>query len=343
VTRLSICIPTYNFGAFIGDTLDSITANLRPGVEVIVLDGGSSDDTEAVVARRQREFPVIAYHRQAFRGGIDRDIATAVSHGRGEYCWLFSADDIMRPGSIDKVLAAIESRCDVYLCEHTLCAADLTPITEYPIFNATTRATTFDLANAAQRENYFGDARTSEAFFSYLAGPIFKRTVWNAADVPESFYGTCWAHAGRLLSRVKSGLVVRYTAEKLIYKRSGVDSFMDRGLVNRLAITIDGFSHIAETVFGAGSNEAFHMRRVTRNESAFRFRPLVSAKIMVARSGSREDSVALDKLVRRHYSDAGAVNKLKYFLFRMMPTRLLSVVKAARDSIRRGPKAIFDG
>jgi O-antigen biosynthesis alpha-1,3-abequosyltransferase len=258
-----------------------------------------------------------------------------VSLSRGKYCWLFSADDIMRPGAIDKVLAAIESDCDIYLCEHTLCAADLTPITDYPIFNATANAATFDLGDASQRSMYFADARTSEAFFSYLAGPIFKRAVWDAVEIPESFYGTCWAHAGRLLSAAKKGLVVRYTGEKLIYKRSGVDSFMDRGLVNRLRITIEGFSHIAETLFGKNSRETFHMRRVTRDEPAFRFRALISAKIMAANSASREDSAALDRIVRMHYSNAGPVNKGKYLVFRMMPTRVLSIAKAGKDLARR--------
>jgi abequosyltransferase len=118
---LSICIPTYNFGKFIGITLDSITQNLREGVEVVILDGGSTDDTGRVVAQRQHDYPQIKYHRQEFRGGIDRDIAKVVSLSSGKYCWLFSADDIMKPGVVSKVLDGLQSNCDIYLCEHTLC------------------------------------------------------------------------------------------------------------------------------------------------------------------------------------------------------------------------------
>jgi abequosyltransferase len=191
-TSLSICIPTYNFGKFIGQTLESIILNLTEGVEVIILDGGSTDDTANIVATKQRGFPQIQYHRQEFRGGIDRDIAKVISLAHGRYCWLFSADDIMMPGAVDKVLDSIRSNCDIYLCEQILCDYEMHPITEYPIFNNIATPEIFDLGNASQRQRYFSNARTSEAFFSFLSGPIFRKDVWERADgIPESFYETC--------------------------------------------------------------------------------------------------------------------------------------------------------
>lgn len=47
--RLSICMPTYNFGKFIGETLESIMKQIPDGVEIVVLDGGSTDNTCDVV------------------------------------------------------------------------------------------------------------------------------------------------------------------------------------------------------------------------------------------------------------------------------------------------------
>ena len=48
--QLSICIPTYNFGEFIGQALESLQRQYRPGVEVVILDGGSTDSTADVVS-----------------------------------------------------------------------------------------------------------------------------------------------------------------------------------------------------------------------------------------------------------------------------------------------------
>src|SRR5438128_5691210 len=94
--QLSICIPTYNFGAYIGETLESIMPQVVDGVEVVVLDGGSTDDTEEVVESFQRRSPALRYHRQDERGGIDRDLARTLELAHGEYCWIFCADDIMK-------------------------------------------------------------------------------------------------------------------------------------------------------------------------------------------------------------------------------------------------------
>ena len=332
---LSICIPTYNFGKFIGQTLDSIIPNLTEGVEVVILDGGSTDNTADVVAQKQRGFPQIQYHRQEFRGGIDRDIAKVVSLAHGSYCWLFSADDIMVSGAVNKVLNAMQSNCDIYLCEHIWCDYEMHPIIEYLIFNHITAPETFDLGDAVQRQRYFSEARTTEAFFSFLSGPIFKKDIWEKANgIPESFYETCWGLAGRLLSLVPDGLVVRYLGERLLYKR-GINkcgdntSFLELGVVNRLRISVEGFAHIAETIFGKDSQETFHIRRAIRNE--WPLRNLIEIKLLTAISPQQENIGKLNKLVAKHYLNAGIGNTCKYVLFRLTPIPLLKLARLLKN------------
>lgn len=333
---LSICIPTYNFGKFIGQTLDSILPQASAGVEVIVLDGGSTDDTADVVAARQRNYPQLAYHRQNFRGGIDRDIEKVVSLAQGKYCWLFSADDIMLPGAIDKVLDAIKSNHDVYLCEHVLCTLEMKPIREHPPFNHIAHSRLFDLGDASQRKEYFRSARTSEAFFSFMSGPIFKKGIWDSVNVPESFYDTCWIVAGHLLSAMSRGLTVNYLGEKLIHKRGENDSFSDQGLINRFRIAIEGLRHVANVVFGERSEEAFHIRRVVRNELTLRY--LLLAKLMAAEDPSRENIDVLNRIVRMHYADPGLGNWIKHSLYKTAPVAVLRVaywLKRRLFSMRR--------
>jgi len=330
--RLSICIPTYNFGKFIGQTLDSITSNLRDGVEIVILDGGSTDDTAYVVEQRQRDFPQIFYHRQEFRGGIDRDIAKAVSLAQGNYCWLFSADDIMMPGAVDKVFNSIRSNCDIYLCEHILCDFEMNPTMEYMIFNHITTPETFNLGNEIQRQRYFSDARTSEAFFSFMSGPIFRRETWERGNgIPDSFYETCWGLAGRFLSLVPDGLIVHYLGKRLIYKRGDNDSFLEHGNVNRLRISVEGFNHIVDTIFCKDSQEAFHIRRVIRKE--WSLRALMRLKMLTLISPQQENIVLLEKLVSKHYLDAGFGSMCRHLLFRLTPRLLLKWLRDVKKTI----------
>ena len=62
---VSLVIATYNHARFLGEALDSAVAQTLEGVEVVVVDDGSTDDTEAVLARYGGRLRVI---RQSNRG-----------------------------------------------------------------------------------------------------------------------------------------------------------------------------------------------------------------------------------------------------------------------------------
>src|SRR4051794_4708620 len=105
---LSICIATRNRAALIGATLESIVTQCTGEVEVVILDGASTDNTEQVVRLYQMRFPCVRYFRQDTNLGIDRDFASAVDLAEGEYCWLFSDDDVLKPGAVRIVLDALQ-------------------------------------------------------------------------------------------------------------------------------------------------------------------------------------------------------------------------------------------
>lgn len=313
--KLSICIPTYNYGEFIEATLESILLQIQDEVEVIVFDGGSTDNTPELVACMQIKYPKLIYHYQNFRGGIDRDIESVVSLARGKYCWLFSSDDILLPQAISKVFEAIKSNDDVYICEHVLCNLNMEPISGYPPFNKIKHSRRFNLGDISQKNEYFNLARTSEAFFSFLAGPIFRKEIWDSAKIPESFRSTCWIVAGHLLSMIPHGITVTYLGEALLHKREGNDSFSNGSVVNRYKIGIENFQHISNFIFGKHSEEAFQIRRVLHRDVPLR--ALVFAKLAATNFPEREDIELLRKLAKMHYSDATLQNRMKYAIFNM--------------------------
>lgn len=322
---LSICIPTYNFGEFIEETLQSI---LRPKIakellEVIVLDGGSTDRTPEIVSSYSNTDARVHYYRQEFRGGIDKDIISAVELSTGQYIWLFSADDVMREYALPRLIELLgRTHPQVLLCHHSQNTRDLQILGEYPIFRSLTRDC-WQISNGEQRLEYLRNAVNTEALFSYLGGMIIRRDVWFDAQLPSQFLGTSWAHAARLISYSKThGLEVCVVEETWIDKRGDNDSFLSDGLLNRLRIAVDGYLDIVEYFYGSSSMESKQVRRMLRNE----LKPGIWIDARRSLSGSLADKELFARLVFRLYGPSTAHSPLRWIIT-TLPLPLLELLR----------------
>jgi abequosyltransferase len=274
--------------------------------------------------------------KQAYRGGIDRDMARSVELARGDYCWLFSSDDIMRPDALQHVLSEINGSLDVYLGGLTLCDKKMNVLFEHPVLDAPA-GSTFDLRDDSQRHRYFRRALTTTAFFSFMGSIVIRRDRWMSGTLDESFVGSCWAHVVRIMRLIPRGLKVQYSAKSWLLKRGENDSFMDRGVVHRYGIAIEGYQRIARAVFGDASYEAKHMRRVIVNE--FPPQALFLAKVQLKRERREADIGELNRLATLAYRDYTARNVVYRLAYRMTPVwgyeAARVVYKGIRGAVRR--------
>lgn len=108
----SVVIPTYNRAARIERTLVSALNQEYENVEIIVVDDGSTDDTEAVVRNIAADNTSTAgkrlrYIRQQNSGAcVARN--RGMMHARGHYLMFLDSDDLIKPGLIRAQVAAIE-------------------------------------------------------------------------------------------------------------------------------------------------------------------------------------------------------------------------------------------
>lgn len=100
--RVSIVVPTLNQGAFIKQALQSIVGQGWPRLELIVIDGGSTDQTAEVV----RSFGDVVTH---FISEPDRGQADAINKGMrlatGDVLAWLNSDDFYLPGAIEHAVA----------------------------------------------------------------------------------------------------------------------------------------------------------------------------------------------------------------------------------------------
>ena len=102
---VTVAIPSYNQGRFLEATLRSIFAQSVP-VEVMLADGGSTDDTLRIVEHWQDR---LRWFRTRRDTGQASAINEAISHGRAPLvCWL-NSDDLLLPGGLSALVEAIET------------------------------------------------------------------------------------------------------------------------------------------------------------------------------------------------------------------------------------------
>lgn len=95
---VSVVIPSYNCGNYIGETLESVLKQDYPRLEVIVVDDGSTDNTKDVVAAFSSDR--VRYVYQVNSGGPSGPRNTGIQHARGQFVAFLDADDIMLPGKL---------------------------------------------------------------------------------------------------------------------------------------------------------------------------------------------------------------------------------------------------
>jgi glycosyltransferase involved in cell wall biosynthesis len=209
---LSVCIATYNRAAFIAETLDSILEQITPEVELIVVDGASPDNTPEVIGRVALGHPALRYYRQDENSGVDRDYDKAMGYAAGEYCWLMTDDDVLVPGALRRVLAALEGGPDLVVVNSEVRNRDLSIALESPRLDLSE-----DLEfEASRREEFFVKTAT---YLAFIGGVVIRRDLWLARD-RESYYGTLFIHVGVIFQSPPIGKS-RVLAAPLILVRNG--------------------------------------------------------------------------------------------------------------------------
>ena len=103
--KTSVLIPCYNAARYLAEALESVFSQGVALHEVIVLDDGSTDETERVVAAFGER---VGYHRQP-HAGIAPARNQALELSSGDPVAFLDADDAWPAGSLDARLSALEA------------------------------------------------------------------------------------------------------------------------------------------------------------------------------------------------------------------------------------------
>lgn len=106
---ISVIIPTYNASRKLPYSIDSALNQTYPNSEIIVVDDGSSDDTEQLIRRR---YPTVRYIHQP-NGGPAKARNTGIAAARGALIAFLDADDLWSPDKLALQLAYLQHHPDI--------------------------------------------------------------------------------------------------------------------------------------------------------------------------------------------------------------------------------------
>jgi glycosyltransferase involved in cell wall biosynthesis len=104
---VSVVVPTYNYGRFLGEMLDSVLAQTYRNWECVVVDDGSTDDTKEVVARYSEADGRVRYVGQENRGQ-PAALNTGLRNFAGEYLQILDADDLIEARKLERQVESLE-------------------------------------------------------------------------------------------------------------------------------------------------------------------------------------------------------------------------------------------
>ncbi|MGV3709321.1 MAG: glycosyltransferase family A protein [Gemmatimonas sp.] len=113
IARVSVVIPCYNAERYLAEAVDSVLAQDVAGVEILIVDDGSTDGSAGIAERcaNQSAAP-IRIERQSNQG-ISASRNRGIAMATASVIAFLDADDLMPAGSLQSRLSVLDQHADV--------------------------------------------------------------------------------------------------------------------------------------------------------------------------------------------------------------------------------------
>jgi glycosyltransferase involved in cell wall biosynthesis len=112
---VSVIIPNYNYGDFIGETLRSVLAQTFQDFEVIVIDDGSTDKSREIIRGAEADFNGKLMLIEQKNEGVYSARNKGIRIARGKYIAFLDADDIWNRTALESLKLYLDGHPDVAL------------------------------------------------------------------------------------------------------------------------------------------------------------------------------------------------------------------------------------
>lgn len=117
---VSVIVPVYNVEQTVERCVRSLLNQSWRNLEVVAVDGGSSDGTLRVLQRIAQEDSRLRVYSREQRQGVAESRNWAIAQARGEYLQFADGDDWAEPDATERMVRAMEDQaCDMVIAGYT--------------------------------------------------------------------------------------------------------------------------------------------------------------------------------------------------------------------------------
>lgn len=123
--KVTVLIPVFNSERFVADAIRSVLEHDFAGFELLLVEGGSTDRTAAILDEWKARDPRVVVITTAVRESLPAALNRGLAHARGEYIARLDSDDLMMRGRLAAQAAVLDAQRDVVLVSCAYDIADL--------------------------------------------------------------------------------------------------------------------------------------------------------------------------------------------------------------------------
>src|SRR5665648_162628 len=103
MTIVDVAVPCYNYSRFLRDAVESILTQSYKDLRILIIDNGSDDGSGAVAKQLAAEDDRVDVRILAQNIGQHSCYNDGVDWASGDYFFLLDADDLLTPGSLERL------------------------------------------------------------------------------------------------------------------------------------------------------------------------------------------------------------------------------------------------
>lgn len=108
--KISVYIVNFNYGRYIEQAILSVLAQTYKNFEILIIDDGSTDDSQAVISRYALHHKIITIFQE--NKGLNKTNNVAINRAQGEYIMRLDADDYLEEHALELMVNYLDRHPD---------------------------------------------------------------------------------------------------------------------------------------------------------------------------------------------------------------------------------------